>query len=142
MTKMQRGYTKAAPPEVCPTKLPDFFEMGAEKKCNACNSMMQATERCEQLQCPAPGCEVYMGAAEEAQKARVEEERRIARANERLEATNKARKFGTGFAQKRDGGEQDQKATKWFSWGLSHGDPNDVVLKQGLEVRFCFLSFS
>ena len=135
MAKMQRGYTKASPPEVCPSKLPDFFEIGSEHKCNACNSMMQATERCEQLQCPAPGCEVYMGAAVEAQKARVEEERRIARANERLEAMNKARKFGTGFAQKRDGSEQDQKAMKWFSWGLQHGDPNDFVLKQGLEVR-------
>ena len=132
LAKMQRGYTKAPPPDVCPSKLPQFFEIGSEHKCEACGGQMQATERCEQLQCPAPGCEVYLSASEVAKKAALEEERRIARARERVEATAKARKFGTGFAQKRDGGELDQKAIKWFSWGLQHGDTSDVVLKQGL----------
>lgn len=132
VAKMQRGYTKAPPPDACPSKLPHFFEIGSEHKCGACGGQMQAPERCEHLQCPAPGCEVYLSAAEVAKKAALEEERRIARAKERVEATAKSRKFGTGFAQKRDGGELDQKAMKWFSWGLQHGDANDVVLKQGL----------
>ena len=134
MAKMQRGYTKAPPADVCPSKLPHFFEIGSEHKCGACGGQMQAPERCEQLQCPAPGCEVYLSAAEVAKKAALEEEARIARAKARVEATAKSRKFGTGFAQKRDGGEQDQKAIKWFSWGLQHGDVNDVVLKQGLQA--------
>ena len=134
VAKMQRGYTKAPPLDACPSKLPHFFEIGSEHKCGACGGQMQAPERCEQLQCPAPGCETYLSAAEVAKKAALEEERRIARAKERTEATAKSRKFGTGFAQKRDGSEQDQKAIKWFSWGLQHGDASDVVLKQGLQA--------
>jgi len=132
--KMQRGYTKAPPPDVQLDKLPHFFEIGLLHKCGSCQAEMQATERCERLQCPQPGCEVFASAAEVARKQALEEERRAARAKERAEAVAKARKYGTGFATKRDGGEQDLKAIKWFNWGLSNGDAHDVVLQSGLEA--------
>eukprot|EP01047_Picozoa_sp_COSAG01_P101768 COSAG01_NODE_31451_length_597_cov_1.417671_1_plen_153_part_01 len=130
------------PPEL--SKLPPFFEAGSMHKCAAvsCARALQAPERCELLQCHHPGCETFLSAAAEARRRQAEETARQERERRRLELVAKSLKCGQAFGSKRDGGESDLKAIRWFQMGLhgTKGDPNHAGLQAGLHSIFLLLS--